>query len=94
MKGHLKTDQSIQINETIRKKPGSTLFLDLLMPRDYRKQSEGCYSIVVAGKGTAERVSFAKQRLWLNRIEFRVVESSASILSNNGTVDFRTTATV
>ena len=26
-----------------------------------RKQSEGCYSIVVAGKGTAERVSLAKQ---------------------------------
>jgi hypothetical protein len=64
------------------------------MPRDYRKQSEGCYSIVVAGKGTSERVSLAKQRLWLNRIEFRVVESSALILSNNGTIDFRTTATV
>lgn len=56
------TDQSIQINETFRYAPGSTLFLDLLMPRDYRKQSEGCYSIVVAGKGTAERVSLAKPK--------------------------------
>jgi hypothetical protein len=48
----------------------------------------------LSGKGTAERVSLAKQRLWLNHIEFWVVESSASILSNNDMVDFRTTAMV